>query len=350
MASWKLGPALAAGNSRGAQARRAVAADRAAPRPSSRSRRACRRACSTSCPASARPPARRSACTWTSTPSPSPARPRSASTSCEYAGKSNMKHVCARVRRQVAEHRAGRLRPISTRAARAAAGGIFFNQGEVCNAGSRLLVDETIKDEFLDKRDGARRRSCAPGDPLDPEDADGRDRRRAPARARARLHRGRQAGRRASSRWAARACAAETGGYYIEPTVFDGVDNKMRIAQEEIFGPVLAVIAFKDAAEARAHRQRHDLRPGRRACGRADLNTRAPDRARAARRHRVGQPLRRRRHHRAVRRLQAVAASAATSRCTRSTSTPSSRRPGSISDARSAHVAEHRVARADRRR
>jgi acyl-CoA reductase-like NAD-dependent aldehyde dehydrogenase len=43
---------------------------------------------------------------------------------------------------------------------------------------------------------------------------------------------------------------AETGGYYIEPTVFDKVDNKMQIAQEEIFGPVLATITFKDADEA----------------------------------------------------------------------------------------------------
>jgi acyl-CoA reductase-like NAD-dependent aldehyde dehydrogenase len=43
---------------------------------------------------------------------------------------------------------------------------------------------------------------------------------------------------------------AETGGYYVEPTVFDGVDNRMKIAREEIFGPVLSVIRFKTEAEA----------------------------------------------------------------------------------------------------
>ena len=56
----------------------------------------------------------------------------------------------------------------------------------------------------------------------------------------------------------------ETGGYYVEPTVFDGVDNKMKIAQEEIFGPVLSTITFKTPEEAVQDRQRHDLWPRRR--------------------------------------------------------------------------------------
>ena len=55
----------------------------------------------------------------------------------------------------------------------------------------------------------------------------------------------------------------ETGGTYVEPTIFDGVSNAMKIAQEEIFGPVLSVIAFDTAEEAIADRQRHAVRPGR---------------------------------------------------------------------------------------
>ena len=53
----------------------------------------------------------------------------------------------------------------------------------------------------------------------------------------------------------------DNAGSFIEPTVFDGVDNKMKIAQEEIFGPVLSVIPVKDAEQALERRQRHDLRP-----------------------------------------------------------------------------------------
>ena len=53
----------------------------------------------------------------------------------------------------------------------------------------------------------------------------------------------------------------DTGGYYVEPTIFDAVSNDMRIAQEEIFGPVLSAISFTDLDEAISDRERHDLRP-----------------------------------------------------------------------------------------
>ena len=56
----------------------------------------------------------------------------------------------------------------------------------------------------------------------------------------------------------------ETGGYYVEPTILDGVDNGWRVAREEIFGPVLTVTEFDDEADALAHRQRHAVRSGRR--------------------------------------------------------------------------------------
>ena len=54
----------------------------------------------------------------------------------------------------------------------------------------------------------------------------------------------------------------ETGGWFVPPTIFDDVRNDMRIAREEIFGPVLSVIEFETEAEAVAHRQRHAVRPG----------------------------------------------------------------------------------------
>jgi acyl-CoA reductase-like NAD-dependent aldehyde dehydrogenase len=165
----------------------------------------------------------------------------------QYAGQSNLKRVgleCGGKSPNIVLADC----PDLERAAVAAASAIFFNQGEMCSAGSRLLVDARIRDELLD-RIAVLARRLAPGDPLDPAtrlgaivdetqmnrvlgyieagSADG-----------ARLHTG---GRRVR---------AETGGYYVEPTVFDGVEPRMRIAREEIFGPVLSTITFDGADQA----------------------------------------------------------------------------------------------------
>ncbi|MEZ5972662.1 MAG: aldehyde dehydrogenase [Hyphomonadaceae bacterium] len=133
-------------------------------------------------------------------------------------------------------------------AADAAAWGIFFNQGEICNAASRLLVEASIKDDFV-KKVVERAAHYAPGDPLDPASATGaivsesQMRRvlgfidRAPKEG-AVLARG---GKRVRE---------ESGGFYVEPTVFDNVANTHALAREEVFGPVLGVIAFKDEDEA----------------------------------------------------------------------------------------------------
>ena len=129
-----------------------------------------------------------------------------------------------------------------------AIGSIFFNQGESCNAPSRLFVESTIKEAFLDK---ALKMipDFAPGDPLDEATVMGAivD----PIQMQTVLGYI-EAGRADGARLLAGGSAArvESGGLYIEPTLFDGVDASMRIAREEIFGPVLSVLSFTDIDEA----------------------------------------------------------------------------------------------------
>jgi 4-guanidinobutyraldehyde dehydrogenase / NAD-dependent aldehyde dehydrogenase len=129
-------------------------------------------------------------------------------------------------------------------AARAAASGIFFNQGEVCTAASRLLVERSIKEQFLSLVIAEARR-MQPRHPFDPD---------APMGAivdDAQLQRvlgyieaGREQG--AKLMVGGERLMADSGGYYVAPTVFDAVDPSMTIAREEIFGPVLSTIAFDD--------------------------------------------------------------------------------------------------------
>lgn len=133
-------------------------------------------------------------------------------------------------------------------AAEAAAWGIFFNQGEICNAASRLLVEASIKDEFL-KRVIAKSGQYAPGDPLDPESVAGAIVSESQLkRVLGYVEKAEKEG--ASLALGGKRVRGESGGYYIEPTVFDRVENTHTLAREEVFGPVLGVIAFKDEDEA----------------------------------------------------------------------------------------------------
>ena len=137
----------------------------------------------------------------------------------------------------------------STSAATAAAYAIFFNQGEMCSAGSRLLVQESIKDAMLEKI-AAVGRDMKPGDPLDPATKLGAIVDETQMKRVLGVHRRGQERRRArGARRQARA-RRRRGGFFVEPTVFDGVKPAMRIAREEIFGPVLATITFKNVDEA----------------------------------------------------------------------------------------------------
>ena len=131
--------------------------------------------------------------------------------------------------------------------------GIFYNKGEICTAGSRLLVERGVYDEVLERL-VAQAAAVVPGDPLDPTTFFG------PL-----AHRGQfdkvssyvEIGKAEGARLAVGGerfipTATADGGLYYLPTIFADVDNRMRIAQEEIFGPVLSVIPFDTEQEALA--------------------------------------------------------------------------------------------------
>lgn len=133
-------------------------------------------------------------------------------------------------------------------AVESAIGSIYFNQGESCNAPSRLFVEASIKDAFLEKALALVPR-YAPGDPLDEATVMGAivD----PVQMKTVLgyiEDGKAAGARLLA--GGGAARQDSGGLYIEPTLFDGVEPAMRIAREEIFGPVLSVLSFTDLDEA----------------------------------------------------------------------------------------------------
>jgi acyl-CoA reductase-like NAD-dependent aldehyde dehydrogenase len=138
--------------------------------------------------------------------------------------------------------------PDLDKAATAAAFAIFFNQGEMCSAGSRLLVDASIKDAMLQKI-AAVGRVMQPGDPLDPDTRLGAIVDEAQMqRVLSYIDAGRTDGAKVA--FGGSRVRSDSGGYFVEPTVFDGVKPDMRIAREEIFGPVLATITFKNVEEA----------------------------------------------------------------------------------------------------
>jgi 4-(gamma-glutamylamino)butanal dehydrogenase len=128
--------------------------------------------------------------------------------------------------------------------------GIFYNSGQTCNAGSRLIVHRSVREELVE-RVAAIGRDMAPGEPLDPDTRLGA---MIDARQMEKVLDYVDLGVREGARIVAggQRTRAETGGFYIEPTVLDGVDNRWRVAREEIFGPVLTVTEFEDEAEALA--------------------------------------------------------------------------------------------------
>ena len=146
-------------------------------------------------------------------------------------------------------------------AVRGALTGIFYNKGEVCAAGSRLLVERTIYDEFLEQLAAAASRMRV-GPPAEEGVRVGPVCNEAQYRS---VLEAIEEGRRSGARlvFGGRSLREDLGGrgWYIEPTIFAEVDPDSRLAQEEIFGPVLAVLPFEDEEDALrlAHHTRYGL-------------------------------------------------------------------------------------------
>ncbi|MCW2313150.1 aldehyde dehydrogenase [Rhodoferax antarcticus] len=132
-------------------------------------------------------------------------------------------------------------------AVEAAVGSIFFNQGESCNAPSRLFVEASIQEQFLEKA-VALAPKFMPANPLDPATIMGAivDKTQMDSVLRY-VESGKSEG--ASLLHGGAQALTESGGYYVQPTIFAGVKPEMTICREEIFGPVLSVLSFTDAAE-----------------------------------------------------------------------------------------------------
>lgn len=165
----------------------------------------------------------------------------------EYSGQSNMKAVwleCGGKNPNIVMADC----PDMDKAVMNAAMNVFFNQGEVCAAASRLLVEESIRDEFVEKV-AAIGKTRIPGDPLNPEtnlgaivDKSQYD------RINGYITKGKEEG--AELILGGDTTKVDGSGYYINPTIFQNVKNDMTIAREEIFGPVLATISFNNIDEA----------------------------------------------------------------------------------------------------
>ncbi|MGT2477168.1 aldehyde dehydrogenase [Paraburkholderia terrae] len=164
----------------------------------------------------------------------------------QYAGESNLKRVWLELGGKSPNIVLPDCADLE-RAAKTAASAIFYNMGEMCTAGSRLLVHRNIKEAFLDKLIDATRR-YVPGNPLDPATAMGAiiDQTQLD-RVLGYVDTGRREARLLTG--GSRAHVVD-GGFYIEPTIFDTDNGNALIAREEIFGPVLSVITFDTIDEA----------------------------------------------------------------------------------------------------
>jgi len=166
----------------------------------------------------------------------------------QYAGRSNMKRVALECGGKSPQIFMADL-PDLERAVDAAYNGVFANMGEVCSAGSRLLVERPIYDEFIECFIANGKDAYTPGDPLDPEtnmgplvDSDSQRR----------VLQMIEGGKREGARLLFGGDAPMTlqGGAYVNPTLFGEVSNDMSIARNEIFGPVASVIPFDGPEEA----------------------------------------------------------------------------------------------------
>jgi len=165
----------------------------------------------------------------------------------EYSARSNLKRVSLELGGKSPQIVFADC-PDLDAAAQAAAWGVFYNQGEVCTAASRLLVEASIKDDFI-KRVVAVAMEMVPGDPLDPATVFGA------MVSERQMNTALDYIATADSQGARRVLGGQrvrkdSGGFYVEPTIFDRVEADSTLAREEVFGPVLGVMGFETEAEA----------------------------------------------------------------------------------------------------
>lgn len=164
----------------------------------------------------------------------------------QYSGQSNMKQVWLETGGKSPNLVFADCADLDA-AADMAAFGIFFNQGQVCSANSRLLVQRKIKDALVERL-VERAAATQPGDPLDPASKMGA---MVDAGHTANVMRFIEAGRKSARLVAGGEQASVNGrGSFVRPTIFDEVGHGDPLARDEIFGPVLAVIPFDDEEEA----------------------------------------------------------------------------------------------------
>jgi len=166
----------------------------------------------------------------------------------QYAGRSNMKRVALECGGKSPQIFMADL-PDMEKAVGAAYNGVFANMGEVCSAGSRLLVERPIYDEFIERFIADGQDAYVPGDPLDPDTNMGplvdRD---SQQRVLKMIEGGKREG--ATLHFGGDVPAGLGKGAYVRPTLFGDVRNDMSIARNEIFGPVASVIPFDGPEEA----------------------------------------------------------------------------------------------------
>jgi len=160
------------------------------------------------------------------------------------SGETNMKRVWAEAGGKNANIIFEDYADLDAAAAQAAAG-CFYNQGEVCVAATRLLVHESIKEQFIDKVLSAALR-FQPKDPLDPSSSMGA---LIDQEHKQKVQQYINIGIEEGAQYRGEECELENGAF-LSPCILDNVDNAMRVAQEEIFGPVLCVIPFKTEQQA----------------------------------------------------------------------------------------------------
>ena len=165
----------------------------------------------------------------------------------QYSGQSNMKRVQLECGGKSPNIIFADCEDLDA-AAEASAYAIFGNQGEVCSAGSRLIIQKEIERDFI-SRVSKISKKMQPGNPFDPESFAGAIvNNEQLEKINNYVNIGKEEGARVDV--GGNITMKDTGGSYFEPTIFTNVNNKMRVAQEEIFGPVLTTLTFSTFEEA----------------------------------------------------------------------------------------------------